>query len=114
MCSTLETFLERYGFKLASVWRMPASFYYLVLKFRFRYGAWSSLGLVRMAKTRKQNTMQGTPSAAGLPIPPLYTIATLAKMKDILLFGIPAGILWLVLLPTRARYTDFYVVAEPR
>jgi len=108
---SMENILSRHGFQIAYLKRLPASLYFITLKFRFKYGAWTSLGLVRKAK---KQAAAAQPSLGRSSPPPLRVRALhmLAKMKDFVLFGIPALIVWLVLLSTRKRYTDFYVVAQ--
>lgn len=107
---SLGRILARHGFSPALVRRLPASLYYLTLKIRFRYGKWASFGIVGKARERASSR---APASAGAPRPALRVrlLALAAKAKDFALFGIPALILWLALLPTRARYTDIWLVA---
>ncbi len=106
---SLTNILARHDFSIRRVWRLPASLYFLVMKFRFRYGAWTSLGLVRKIKKEGMQAGVGTTPKTSSKV---RVISFLAKAKDVLLFGLPALVVWLVLLPTRARYTDLYVVAK--
>lgn len=110
---SITRFLERNGFTVKYLRRLPASFYYLVMKMRFRYGGWASFGLVRKAKIAESSStsISGVGTTQNQRVQLLHL---LAKTKDIVLFGIPAGILWIGLLFTRARYTDFYVVAQAK
>jgi SAM-dependent methyltransferase len=106
--SALENTLARHGLHTVSLWRLPASLYYLILKLRFRYGRWSSLNLVQ--KVRKAEAAPG--ALAGASSSRIEAVQLLAKIKDGVLFGSPALMLWLLLLPFPARYTDLYVVAR--
>ena len=109
---SLARFLESRGFTVRMVKRLPASFYFLVMKMRFRYGKWASFGLV--GKVKEAATASRAEATGIVRRPPgrVRLVQSLAKMKDTVLFGIPAAVLWIGLLFTRARYTDFYVVAE--
>lgn len=106
---SLEHILLRHGFETTFLKRLPASLYYLVLKLRFRYGRWVSFGLVRWFKRRTStgdSPVLGTPST--------QAVHRLAQTKDLCLFGLPALLLWLVLLPSKKRYTDLYGIARAR
>lgn len=108
---SLERFLERHGFKIVYFRRLPASFSFLVMKMRFNYGKAFSFGLIKKAK-ESGGKIQGSARGKRAPSSKVRFLHMLARLKDVLLFGIPAGILWLILLPTRKRYTDMYVVAQ--
>lgn len=103
---SLELFLRNNHFTMKLLKRIPASFYFIVLKLRFKYGKFASLGMVRKFEASQRNDTPTKRSARN------QGIRTLAKIKDIFLFGIPAGVIWILLLPLRGRYTDMYVVAE--
>ncbi len=107
---SLKAVLGLHGFTVRYHNYLPASFYYMVLKFRFRYGNWTSLGLVARAKRDERTEAKGEPTPKAASRTRALELA--AKAKDIVLFGIPAGIVWLVLLPTKARCTDIYLAAE--
>lgn len=105
---SITQFLKKYNFNITMFKRLPASFYYIVLKFRFRYGRHVSFGAVRKLEgggaIRSEKTTRY--SFRG------QFIRILAKAKDIVIFGAPALIAWLLLLPSKGRYTDMYVVAR--
>jgi len=111
--TSLKNVLSRHDFRIAYLKRLPASLYFITLKFRFNYGEWTSFGLVGKVKKRAS---VGTPLASSTVRTNLRVrlVQALAKIKDFVLFGLPAGCVWLALLPTRKRYTDFYIVAEPK
>ncbi len=100
---SLEIILARHGFSVSYMNRLPASLYYLALKLRFRFGRWSSVGLVRRA---------GGPAASGRMSLRGRLARAAAKAKDSVLFGLPALLIYVALLPTRGRYTDLYAVAR--
>ncbi len=112
--ASLETILARHCLTTVFCRRFPASIYFITMKLRFRYGAWASFGLVGRAKSRTQATPPAMAAGALRPhVPPrVRMLHALAKAKDLALFGLPALLIWLAILPSRGRYTDFYVVAR--
>ncbi|HWB33887.1 MAG TPA: class I SAM-dependent methyltransferase [Candidatus Paceibacterota bacterium] len=107
--ASVEKFLSDRGFAVRHIVHLPASFYFIVVKLRFsRYGRFFTFGAVRKAKESAAHQGVAVP---GRSIK-VRTIHALAKVKDIMLFGIPAGVIWLLLLPSQGRYTDFYVIAQ--
>lgn len=109
--NALSLFFERYGFKPIMVRRLPASFEYIVMKLRFAYGMTFSIGLV--SRVQDATAASGGRESRGLRSRVLMRLAGFAaKTKDYVLFGIPAAIIWLCLLPFRARYTDLYAVFQ--
>lgn len=105
----LTNTLARHGFKINFLKRLPANWYYLILKLRFKYGRWASFGVVQKAK--QDDLAKQTPSARARPSVRVQLLQLAARTKDTILFGIPALLLWFVLLPTPKRYTDLYVIA---
>lgn len=108
--ASLSRFFTRHDFVMQSVRRLPATVYYIVLKLKFKYGAWSSVGLVQKARVAAERT----PDRAGRYAGRVAALRVLAKVKDSILFGVPAVIIWTVLLVTRKRYTDLYVIAQSK
>lgn len=108
---SLDNTLERHKFVVEFSKRLPATLYYVALKFRFRYGKWASFGVV--GKMKRMEKVGAGASRAATASARVSFIHFAAKAKDIALFGMPALLLWLLLLPSRKRYTDFYVIARP-
>jgi hypothetical protein len=82
----------------------------IVMKLRFKYGARVSFGAVQAARKATGGTV-----ASGNKRPLMVrVIHTLAKVKDAVLFGIPALTIFLVMLPTEQRYVDLFAVARKR
>ncbi len=106
-------FLNRSGFSLLAIKHFPAHLYLFIVKMRFRYGNWTSIGLVQKAQVgaSAHRTVNGTAPTTTFNV---SVARILAKIKDCVLFGIPAIILWLVFFPTRKRYTDLIVIASRR
>lgn len=107
---SVENILSRHGFHIQMFQYVPASFYFIILKLKFRYGMWTSLGLVKKMKIAMVRNVSKH-SSYRKPLIRVRLVSLLAKTKDMICFGVPALILWLMLLPMRKRYTDFYVVA---
>lgn len=111
---SLEKFLNQNGYEIKYVKRLHASFYYLVMKLRFKYGAWTSIGMVKKIKDTTRSSSGIARESEGSVPGRVRMVQALAKAKDMIIFGLPAALLWLVLLTTRKRYTDFYVVAQAK
>jgi SAM-dependent methyltransferase len=98
--------LDRHGFSVISIKKFPIDFHTLVVKLRFAFGGWTSVGLVQK--------VQGASSSGPLS-KSSYTVflaKVLARIKDTVLFGIPALILLIVLAPFQKHCTDLIVVAQ--
>jgi SAM-dependent methyltransferase len=109
---SLRFFLERHGFKVQRVTKLPATFYYLVMKFRFKYGNKLSFNVVgKLKQYEDNNSVRTTKVRKGTMTPRVWLVHKLAQVKDIVVFGIPAGIVWCVLFFTDAKHTDLCVIA---
>jgi SAM-dependent methyltransferase len=108
--AALRTFLEARGFEVVSITRHTDGLWPIILKLRFRYGRLFSFGAVdvvrRSLETGSGKRMQKRKS--------LLVRATefLAKVKDACLFGLPAILIWLAMLPTPRRYRTLYAIAR--
>ena len=100
---SITQFLNHFGFHMTYMKRTPASIRFIILKLRFKFGKSVSMGLV-----------QKTAVKAGSGSHAVRTVSFLAKVKDTVLFGIPAICIWLYLLPSRRRYIGLYVLARLR
>jgi len=110
---SLTTFLEAHGFKVVYGKLLPASFFFVVTKLRVKYGRRFSFGLVQKVKDSAiRSTLVSSKTSTTKPILKIRIIHTLAKTKDILLFGIPAFIIWTGFLFTKKRYTDLVLIAQ--
>ena len=90
--------LEREGFEVICMTAVAATIPFIIQKLRFRFGRAVSVGLVKKAKT-------ASAKRAAL---------SLARVKDWVLFGLPAICIWLMLLPTKKRYIGLYAIARKR
>ena len=108
---SLANILARHGLAIAFVSRYPASLRFIVMKLRFRFGGWATFGLVRRAKQSTPVAAAAPSSSASRPLA-VRLVHAIAIAKDFALFGVPATLIWLALLPTRTRYTDITLVAR--
>lgn len=107
--TSLQRFLEQEGFETLYTRRTAASVRFIILKLRFRFGKKLSVGLVKKAKAKNAET--GSPARSSLVI---FAAQALAQIKDAMLFGIPALVIWFLLLPSEKRYIGLYAIAQKR
>ncbi|MBP9711146.1 MAG: class I SAM-dependent methyltransferase [Candidatus Pacebacteria bacterium] len=105
---SLKGFLEREGFETLYIHRTPASIRFIILKLRFRFGRKLSVGLVKKVR----NAEGGTNPARSRAL--LIAAQAAAQIKDAILFGLPALVIWLTLLPTKKRYIGLYAIARKK
>lgn len=109
--TSLRKFLEARGFDVVYMRRSSEGIWPIVMKLRFKYGSRFSFGAVRAAREAAGDTT---------PVPgkkrPLIVRAVhaLAKVKDAVLFGVPALIIFLTMLGSEKRYVDLFAVARLR
>jgi SAM-dependent methyltransferase len=107
---TLVRFLAANGYTVRYITRRSEGIRFLILKLRFRYGRLFSFGLVGKAKAAVRAGGEIRISASARRRIGLLSFA--AQMKDALLFGIPACLIWLAMLPSRKRYVTLYAIAQ--
>ncbi len=112
---SMATFMDRHGFTVRYQKLLPAKFFFIVTKLRFKYGRAFTFGLVQ--KVKDATPRRTTAPRDGSPVRPVLKIRVvhaLAKTKDILIFGIPAVFIWTGFLFTKKRYTDQIFIAQLR
>ena len=114
--ASLKNFLEKNGFGVEYTKRIPAPFFYIVMKLRFKYGSIFSFGLVNKARKVQNDNLKNDNfgqkrSDESFKI---RIIHFLAKIKDMVIFGIPALFVWLYFLPSPKRYTGLFVIARKK
>jgi SAM-dependent methyltransferase len=109
--TSLTAFLRQEGFEPVYIVRRSEGFRFLILKLRFRYGKYLSFNLVGRAKSGARRDGQvvrvGTPSERRI-----RTLEKLAAIKDALIFGIPAFLVWLAMIASPKRYVTLYCIAK--
>lgn len=109
---SLGAFWERHGFAITLLERVPFPFFKLVVKFRHKWGKKFTFNLVGKAESAEVKAQGGIPSPRrSLKIRLLHL---LAKTKDLVLFGIPAAIVWLMFLPFPTRYTGLIAIVQKK
>jgi len=106
----LGKFLEREGFDVVHMVRKTEGIRFIILKLRFRYGRLLSFGLVDKVKhsLRKEGTIEMKSKAEQA----IRLTRALAILKDALVFGVPALLIWLVMLPSAKRYVTLFAIAR--
>ena len=103
----LTKFLDAYGFDIEYLKPKAEGIRFIILKLRFKYGRRFSMGLVENVKKRAEADKKNA-------TPRIAFAKALALMKDTVLFGIPALLIWLALLPTRKKYVSIVAIARKR
>lgn len=105
---SLKRFLERHGFKVLYIKRKPASLTHILMKLRFKYGKFFSFNLVRRLKSGEVHKN----SDKVHKVKKVYKVLLLARIKDWIIFGIPAIFIWLSIFFSRKRYASLYAIAQ--
>ncbi len=117
----LSHFLEQHGFTVRYIARRTEGVGFIVLKLRFRYGARFSFNLVGKTRSKDQRheatkSSESPKSAGHFPQTKesrkVRIVTALAKAKDWIIFGIPACVIWLCMIPSRKRYITLYAIAQ--
>lgn len=108
--SALSSFLARHHFKVTRIERQSEGIKPVLLKMRFRYGMRFTTGLVGKLKSSVKPKDGSAP--VGMAKAKVQLALALARTKDILLFGLPALLVYLWMLPTARRYITLFVIAK--
>jgi SAM-dependent methyltransferase len=108
--SSLQKFWERHDFTVRYAARRSEGLRFLILKLRFKYGKYTSFNLVGRLKAK--NISRGVVKIDKSTKKKIGAIQILAQIKDLVIFGIPAFLIWLVMLPTAKRYITLYLIAQ--
>jgi len=112
----LSAFFERHGYDVVVANAIPAELDYILMKLRFKYGKAFSFGAVRKAQAvvagSAAASVEGKAKAAASPMVRAVRIA--AKIKDSILFGVPAVVVWGALHFSKRRYNGIHVIARKR
>lgn len=111
--ASLAGILRRHGFAPVYLKAQTASLDYIVLKLRFKYGKRLSFNLVNRVKNANPtlNTKHST-SGHRVSTTKIKLITVLAKLKDWLIFGLPAAVIWLWLVITRRAAIGLVAIAQ--
>ncbi len=109
--TALRRFLEARGFDIVYMRRSSEGMWPIVMKLRFRYGSRFSFGAVQAARKVAGDTAPHSGKKRPLIV---RAVHLLAKVKDAVLFGVPALIIFIAMLPSEKRYVDLFAVARKR
>ncbi len=109
--TSLRKFLEARGFDVVHMRRSSEGVWPIVMKLRFKYGSRFSLGAVQAARKISGDIVPRPGASRPLLV---RAIHLLAKAKDAVLFGIPAFIIFIAMLPSEKRYVDLFAIARKR
>ncbi len=107
---SLRNFLEARGFEVVYMRRSSEGIWPIVMKLRFKYGKWASFGAVSAVR-KSVGTLTASVGTQPLPVRLVHIIA---QLKDAVLFGIPATIIFVAMLPFPQRYIDLFAIARMR
>lgn len=108
--TSLRKFLEARGYDVVYMRRSSEGVWPIVMKLRFKYGSRVSFGAVQAARKATGTTVV-KPGKRPLMV---SVVHALAKVKDAVLFGIPALVIFVVMLPSEKRYVDLFAIARKR
>lgn len=102
---SLAFFLQSLGFRVDYLKKTPASVYFIALKIKNRFKKKASFGVMKNLQKKEVGSKKGYSAT-------YRALAFMAKLKDLLIYGLPAVLVWLALLPTNERYVGLYVIAK--
>lgn len=110
---SMENFLNSHQFSVTRMKVIPVPFSYLITKYHFWYEGIFSFGAVEKLTSPKK-TQKGETIANNFKknYRKIKMLQSLARLKDYLLFSIPAAILYLRLLLNKKAGLDLYVLAQ--
>lgn len=109
--TAIKFFLERNGFKISYITRQSEGLNPILMKLRFRYGRLLSFNLVGKYKNKKKQEGEKILADSKTYLA-VSRLQILAGIKDWLIFGLPALIIWLAMFPSAKRYLNLYVIAR--
>lgn len=107
---SIEHFLTKHGFEIKYLKKERAKFWFILMKVRFRYGKNLSFNVVKKVQTGKDKFLSSDASIFNIE----KMLHTAARIKDLVLFGIPAVFIWLYFLCKRSKYIGLFVLAQKK
>jgi len=109
---SLARFWERHGFTVKYMGRQTDGIRFIIMKLRFKYGRFFSFNIV--GKMKEKSVEGGIVKIDNRTQKKISFVHLLARIKDGVLFGVPAFLVWLVMLPTSKRYVTLYMIAQKK
>jgi SAM-dependent methyltransferase len=106
--TSLKRFLEGHGFSVVLITRHTDGLWPIILKLRFNFGRRLSFGAVNAVKRSLDNKPETQKKRLFL----VRVTQLIAKIKDTCIFGLPAVLIWLFMLPSPYRYRTLYAIAR--
>lgn len=110
--STITNYLEKNGFEVIYIRRRSEGVIFIMNKLRRKYGKYVSLNIIGKLKDKsRENGKIKLESAAEKHI---LRVHRLARIKDWIIFGVPAWLVWLAMLFTAKRYISLFLIAKKK
>ena len=74
---------------------------------RLKFFSFNLVGKIKQSK-RSDNKIELNSSSEKM----ITKVHILARIKDLIIFGLPALLIWLAMLPFKKRYVTLYVIAQ--
>ncbi len=107
---SLKGFLTKHGFTVTHMSRRTEGIWPIIMKLRFKYGRRISFGAVNAIKRTVGDAISSPRKQSTI----VKMVKVLAKVKDIVVFGLPAVCIWLAMIPLESRYVTLFAIAEKR
>lgn len=107
---SLTNYLETHNFLVKYKKIIDTGYNFILMKLRFRYGKFFSFNLVGKIKKNKRagNKIEINSSSEKM----ISKVHTLARIKDLIIFGLPTLFIYLAILPFKKRYVTLYIIAQ--
>ena len=109
---SLTRYLNQEGFEVLYIRRLSEGVGYLVTKLRRKYGKYFSLGLI--GKMKKKARKDGKIDLESKEEKEISRVHKLARLKDWVVFGLPALVIYIAMLLTPKRYITLFVIAKKK
>ncbi|MDO8443230.1 MAG: class I SAM-dependent methyltransferase [bacterium] len=110
--STITDYLKKNGFEVVYIRRLSEGLGYIVTKLRRKYGTYFSMNIIGRLKNRSRKNGKIELNSKAEKI--ISRVHNLARIKDWIVFGFPAMLIWLTMLFTSKRYITLFVIARKR
>lgn len=110
--STITNYLEKNGFRVVYIRRLSEGLSFIVNKLSRKYGKYTSFNVVRRFKNKMRKN--GKIELGSNVEKNIHMVHNLARIKDRIVFGVPAFLIWLAMLFTSKRYITLFVIARKK
>jgi SAM-dependent methyltransferase len=114
--SSQVNFFEKRGFKVVDAVKLSASIPFIALKLKWKYGSFFAFNLVNRVKASEVKdtyiNSHGNKAVIVKDSLKLKLVKKAAYIKDMLIFGLPATLIFLSMLGSEKRYVDLCLIAK--